>query len=587
VSTGTRRLDDLRRDAAAAARGVQGGERALTAALAAYEAAGDAEGMARLRRELGALMSASSSLAGSYSVTELADAAAAHALEALGASSVSVSRWEVGAEILRTLVNAGRLAPGETTHPTDEIYRLSSDDPLKQLLLGGKAYAGRVEDPELHPLERALLERLGTRSCAAVPIMLGDRPWGELWATRDGEAPFDEHDLRLLGAIAGQLATGVARAELFERLAELALQDELTGLANREALEERLEVSFDRLADGVETEVTLLLCDVDNLKRLNDMRGHHGGDWALKAVATALRREVEGLPDALVCRLSGDEFGIVAEGVGVEALERVGRAAIDRLAGHRPPVGLSCGVASSKLGVRRASQLLRAADTALYTAKRSGRARVCVADADPRQSGRSTGRPGARRSLRDGFEIDAGTLISHGLALLDGALSNAAPLERLEGLATSLGSTLRASSAAVSLCAHSGTYVETLFKLDLRSGHSSSVRYGVDGERYPLSEYPQTEELLVSGGSLHLYASDPEADAAERAYLDSRGLTDLLMGAASDGRGAWLVEVFGDTESADLALADGVLRLLCAHAVHPAAGLRSDRRATGSLRAVQ
>jgi diguanylate cyclase (GGDEF)-like protein len=332
--------------------------------------------------------------------------------------------------------------------------------------------------------------------------------------------------------------------------------------------------------------VTLLLCDVDNLKRLNDVRGHHGGDWALKAVATALRREAESLPGALVCRLSGDEFGIAVEGVGTERLEQVGRAAIERLAAHRPPLGLSCGVASSNLGLRRAAHLLRAADTALYIAKRTGRGGVRVADADPRQSGRTTGRPGARRGLRDGFEVDTGALIEQGLALLDGALSTAAPLERLEGLATSLGSALRASSAAVSLCAHGGGYVETLFKLDLRSGHSSSVRYGVDGDRYALADYPQTAELLVSGGSLHLYASDPKADAAERAFLESRGLTDSLLGAAADGRGAWLVEIFGDAESADLALADGVLRLLIAHAVHPAVGLRADRRATSSMRAL-
>ena len=139
----------------------------------------------------------------------------------------------------------------------------------------------------------------------------------------------------------------------------------------------------------------------------------------------------------------------------------------------------------------------------------------------------------------------------------------------------------------MSLCAHGGGYVETLFKLDLRSGHSTSVRYGVDGDRYALAEYPRTEELLVFGGSLHIHGNDPEADAAERAILDKLGACDVLLAGAADGRGAWLLEIYGDVESADLALADGVLRLLCAHAVHPAAGLRADRRATGSLRAVQ
>ena len=91
-----------------------------------------------------------------------------------------------------------------------------------------------------------LLERLGRRSCLAVPIMLGDVAWGELWASRGpDQADFDEHDLRLLDAIAGQVAAGVGRAELFGRMAELALQDGLTGLANRRALEERLGLALE------------------------------------------------------------------------------------------------------------------------------------------------------------------------------------------------------------------------------------------------------------------------------------------------------------------------------------------------------
>jgi diguanylate cyclase (GGDEF)-like protein len=538
---------------------------------------GDTDVLQRLGRELQVLMSLSSAVAAANSLSDLLDLAAEEAREALGATSVSVSRWEAQAEVLRTTVNVGVLADGEQRHPSDEIYRLTDDDPLKQLLLEGRSYVGSIDDPELHQTERLLLERLGRRSCLAVPIMLGDVAWGELWASRGpDQANFDEQDLRLLDAIAGQVAAGVGRAELFGRMAELALQDGLTGLANRRALEERLGLALEQAGEG--HEVTLLLCDVDNLKGLNDIRGHHGGDWALKAVAGTLRTAAESLPQTLVCRLSGDEFGILAEGSSLEAMQHAADAAIDRLAGHRPPVGLSCGIASSRLAVQRPSELLRAADAALYTAKRTGRGRVCVADIDPQTAWRSTGRPGARRGRRDGLDIDTGALLAQGLALLDGALRAAAPLERLEGLATSLGSSLRASAAAVSLCPHGTGVIETLFTLDLRSGHSSSVRFGVDGERYELGSYPRTADLLAHGGSLHLYAGDAEADAAERALLTDWGMSDVLAAAASDGRGAWLLEIYGDAESADLRLADAALRLLAAHAVRPAGGLRAERR---------
>jgi diguanylate cyclase (GGDEF)-like protein len=563
VSSGVRRLEDLRRDASAVARGLRGGVEALN------------------ERELRVLLAVSSAVAASNSLSELLDVAADQALEALGAASVSVSRWESQAEVLRTLVNAGRLGPQETRHPVGEIYRLSGDDPLKQLLLEGRPYVGAVDDPNLHPLERLLLERTGARSSAAVPIMLGHAAWGELWATRDpGRPDFGERDVHLLTAIAGQAAAGIARAELYGRVTELAFRDGLTGLANRNALDERLQ-----LALGAGGEATLMLCDVDDLKALNDMRGHHGGDWALKAVASALRAASDDLPDAIACRLSGDEFAVFAPDVGAETLRAAVEAAIDHLAGHRPPVRLSCGIASTEMGPRRPSELLRAADTALYAAKRRGRGRVVVGAAEP-PGGHSTGRRGARRARRDGLQIDAGALITQGLGLLDGPLRAAAPLERLEGLATAFGSSLRASAAAVSLCAHGGSDIETLFRLDLRSGHSTSVRQGIDGAHYALADYPRTEALLVGGGSLHLYAGDEDADAAERALLHELGMSDVLLAAAADGRGAWLLEIYGDTASADLSLADGVLRLLCDHAVRPAGGLRAERRGTHGMRAV-
>ena len=194
------------------------------------------------------------------------------------------------AEVLRTLVNAGHLAPGETRHPTDEIYRLSGDDPLKQLLLEGRSYVGVIDDPELHPVERSLLERLAGARALAVPIMLGDVAWGELWAT----ATASHAGLRRARPAAAQRDR---RAGGGGRRARRAVRPPGRARASRtadrpgepRALHERLELAFELVAAG-SGEVTLLLCDVDNLKRLNDLRGHHGGDWALKAVATHAAR---------------------------------------------------------------------------------------------------------------------------------------------------------------------------------------------------------------------------------------------------------------------------------------------------------
>src|SRR4051812_18869296 len=114
--SGVRRLADLRREASAAARELQGGENALDS------------------RELRILLGVSSAVASASSLEELLDLAADQTLPALGAVSVSVSRWERGAEILRTLVNAGRLAAGGGGPPRGGDDLPSRGDPRQRLL---------------------------------------------------------------------------------------------------------------------------------------------------------------------------------------------------------------------------------------------------------------------------------------------------------------------------------------------------------------------------------------------------------------------------------------------------------------------
>ena len=137
---------------------------APAAPATAHPARSTGDVLQHLSRQLRVLMSLSAAVAATNSLSELLDLAAEESCTALDAVSVSVSRWEAQAEVLRTLVNAGVLAPGEETHPSDEIYRLTDDDPLKQLLLEGRSYIGVIDDPELHQTERILLERLGRRS---------------------------------------------------------------------------------------------------------------------------------------------------------------------------------------------------------------------------------------------------------------------------------------------------------------------------------------------------------------------------------------------------------------------------------------
>ncbi len=154
------------------------------------------------------------------------------------------------------------------------------------------------------------------------------------------------------------------RERLLSRLAALAATDDLTGLANRRAWEERLGA----LADG-DTPFALALFDLDGFKRLNDERGHRVGDQALKSTAAAWEVLLE--PGDLLARLGGDEFGLLAPGRSPERALALVEALLAASAGI---VGCSAGVAVWR--GEPPDDLQARADGLLYAAKRAGGGRT-------------------------------------------------------------------------------------------------------------------------------------------------------------------------------------------------------------------
>jgi len=112
----------------------------------------------------------------------------------------------------------------------------------------------------------------------------------------------------------------IGRAELFSRVSRLAYEDPLTGLANRRAIEERLERAVVR-ARQRKSPLAVLLCDLDNLKQMNDERGHDAGDRALRRAGEALVSAAADHPGSAVGRLSGDEFCVILEGAGEKKIQ--------------------------------------------------------------------------------------------------------------------------------------------------------------------------------------------------------------------------------------------------------------------------
>ncbi|MDP1876209.1 MAG: diguanylate cyclase, partial [Actinomycetota bacterium] len=202
-----------------------------------------------------------------------------------------------------------------------------------------------------------------------------------------------------------------ARRDAERALSRMALRDTVTGLPNRRALQERMHIALTRLRRNPAL-VTLLFCDLDQFKDVNDSLGHQVGDDFLREVAHRMLATMRS--EDTVARLGGDEFVVLAEGVTDETQATVIAQRLQaRLAEpwqhdhqlFRPT--MSIGIAMTGDSEVSADELLRRADLAMYRAKANGRDRVELYD---RTHDEAMQRAVAiQQQLREA--LDAGTLV--------------------------------------------------------------------------------------------------------------------------------------------------------------------------------
>lgn len=166
-----------------------------------------------------------------------------------------------------------------------------------------------------------------------------------------------------------------------QKLHEEVRTDALTGLPNRRGGADRLDAAWDH--DLSRVAVACLLLDIDHFKKVNDAYGHDAGDAVLRETAVVLRSALR--QHDTICRWGGEEFLVIAIGADYLAARTVAerlRSAIQvRLMEHRGVtlhVTISIGIAVRTADMQSPSDLLKAADRALYAAKQAGRNRVCT-----------------------------------------------------------------------------------------------------------------------------------------------------------------------------------------------------------------
>jgi len=233
-----------------------------------------------------------------------------------------------------------------------------------------------------------------------------------------------------------------ARRAAEQRLTELALHDELTGLANRRLLIERCEQAFARALSGRghSTSVAALFIDLDGFKPINDRAGHDTGDQVLVAVAADLVATLR--PTDTVARVGGDEFVVLLEaddglaylrGVG----ERVTTTIRRQVSTETDSLTLSASVGIARVDLAREpevspEQLLRRADAAMYRAKERGRDQYDVFDSDLME--RTEARQELVQAIRVGLAKDRVGLVFQPVVDVDSNLVvGAEALMRLKG----------------------------------------------------------------------------------------------------------------------------------------------------------
>lgn len=219
----------------------------------------------------------------------------------------------------------------------------------------------------------------GLGAVRVFPLKSGDRTLGTMVVGSRRAAAFDGEAARQLEVIAMQVADALVRARLFEQNERLASTDGLTGLHNHRTFQARLDEQL-RLSGRHGKRLSVVICDVDRFKSVNDAHGHPVGDLVLRGVARVLAGEARATD--LVARYGGEEFALVmpeTDGEGARVIAerirtRLEEATFPTEAGPLR-VTLSLGIATFPDDGAEKARLVEVADACLYHAKRTGRNR--------------------------------------------------------------------------------------------------------------------------------------------------------------------------------------------------------------------
>lgn len=234
-----------------------------------------------------------------------------------------------------------------------------------------------VVEPDLAQESRFIngkqLLNQGIHSFVSLPLLAKGEAIGSLTVASCQPNAYSPRHITLLEQLTSQIAMPVENSQLYAEVEEKAHNDELTGLLNRRSLDELIasEVSRHSRYGGV---LSIIILDLDSFKLFNDSYGHLAGDKLLHQIGSIMKKSIRGSDQAF--RYGGDEFAILLPNTSIDAAIQVServrkKIAADIESGHIP-VTASLGLAGWPADGISATEVIAAADSALYLAKRNG-----------------------------------------------------------------------------------------------------------------------------------------------------------------------------------------------------------------------
>ncbi len=420
--------------------------------------------------------------------------------------------------------------------------KISADSPeaLSVAVVGAlrtqSAHSMIIEQVDLAVALPASTGQTVARSAVLLPLRANGDDLGILVGTSRWPQQFAREQAEVAAVLAAQAAASIDAALSLGRERRSALTDALTGLLNRRGFELELEAALAVAQEGRQP-LSLWVLDCDDFKEVNDRAGHEFGDALLREVGHVLAEVVpEG---ARAGRLGGDEFVVMLPGADSASAEstaaEIGTRLADGLKDAGFPLHLSGGVATYPFDGGGSSQLVRAADQALYEAKETGKNRVVGFRELVRDGSRSLSSGPAVAATRQG-RSDTSMLVEAAEAAtqISGEETVDAVLERLCKTMTFV--------AGATACAMSRIVGDKLFD---SVAHSLRDVHIALGNAYLIADFPVTKELLESKQTRAISFLDEDLDRAEAFVLREHKMNcALLLPVVVNGESWGLVELY-------------------------------------------